>query len=458
MRKGQSQAVLQASAGPFDERSESGRTVIFRGSVRDLRQSWYRQAERTVGELRRCMVRNRVEIDKKKNDIQLLFESSNLQRLQEWVEEMLKFSAAVAGGELSGDIPSPENPLCENLIELQAQLKHIIWQAKQVAAGDYSQEIKGLGEFAEVFNTIIGQMRERDSQLTQEQEEIKKQIETVHNYNELLLELTRKQNEWILVVDAESREIVYCNKRKEGQEEAEDPEFCDICEHRLPFRNKLIKWDEEDQDNRWEISDGAHRYYRITTFPLEWQNRRANAHILKDITDEKLRTSSLKDKAYHDALTGIYNRIYFEEYMEKTLRDKERIVLGYLDLDCLKNINDKYGHAAGDNYIRLFVHTIQKNFRNTDVFARVGGDEFCLILKTTEKEVVLEKLQTAMDEFRSYTDKKNVHGFSYGVVEVRGEEETRTLKEIIDTADAAMYECKRNNKEIYKKWREEDRI
>ena len=77
-------------------------------------------------------------------------------------------------------------------------------------------------------------------------------------------------------------------------------------------------------------------------------------------------------------------------YCEKTLRDKERIVLGYLDLDCLKNINDKYGHAAGDNYIRLFVHTIQKNFRNTDVFARVGGDEFCLILKTTEKEVVLE--------------------------------------------------------------------
>lgn len=387
------------------------------------------------------VVRNRVGIEKK-----------NDQTIQKWMDELLGFSAAIAQGDLSVDAPSKEDPLCRNLESIRSQLEHLIWQTKQVAAGDYSQQISAFGEFAEAFNTIINQLKEREARLTKEEEEIRKQAETVHSYNELLVELTQKQKEWILVIDAESKEIVYCNKRRDGEQEAENSECCEVCEHRLPFRNSLLNWEDDGQNNRWEINDEEHRYYGITTFPVEWQNRRANAHILRDITDEKLQTSSLKNKAYHDVLTGIYNRIYFEEYMEKILREKEPVILGYLDLDCLKTINDRYGHAKGDNYIRCFVQTIQKNFRTTDVFARVGGDEFCLILKAIEKEVVLEKLQIAMEEFRSYTDKESIYGFSYGIVEVKGEEETRTLKEIIDIADTAMYECKRKNKELYKQW------
>ena len=374
--------------------------------------------------------------------------------LQKWVHELWAYSEKLAIGNLSASCPSEDNPLCVNLKELHDSLKHLTWQAKQVAAGDYSQKVSYPGEFADAFNTMTAQLKERETNLKEERNQAEREALVAKGYNELLLELTRKKKEWILVVDVENKDIVYCNKREQGQEEVHDSEFCDVCENRLPFRNKILNWEDKGQSNVWEIGDGAGHYYRATTFPLVWRHRQANAHILMDITDEKLRTSSLKDKAYHDALTGIHNRIYFEESMDKLLRNQEGFILGYLDLDCLKTVNDQFGHAEGDGYILRFISTVQSYFRTTDIFCRIGGDEFCLILKDIERDVVEEKLRHAMGDFQSIDDKPYIHGFSFGVVQMRGPGETRTLKEIIAEADAAMYECKRRNKELYRLRRE----
>lgn len=378
-----------------------------------------------------------------------------LEILHKWVEEMRTYSAELSKGCLSGASPSEDNPLCMNLKNLHASLNHLTWQAKQVAAGDYSQKVSYLGEFSEAFNTMIDQLKEREDQLKAEKTAIGKQAEVLNNYNELLLELTRKQREWIIIVDGVTKDIVYCNKRAAGDEEVVDQRYCQSCRNRLPFVDEILYWEENEQLHAWEASDSNGRYYRVTTFPLEWKKRRAYAHILMDITDEKRETRSLQDKAYHDALTGIYNRIYFDEYMEKVLWDGKKVILGYLDLDCLKMVNDQFGHGEGDEYIRRFVATVQRYFRTTDIFARIGGDEFCLILNKISKKVAEEKLTAAMVEFQGYRDKEYIHGFSFGVTEVRGKDEERTLADIINEVDAAMYECKRKNKEFYKRQREE---
>lgn len=377
-----------------------------------------------------------------------------LKTLQKWVEEMRTYSADLSKGYLSGISPSEDNPLCMNLKNLHASLNHLTWQAKQVAEGDYSQKVSYLGEFSEAFNIMITQLKEREDQLKAEKAEIEKQAEVLNSYNELLLELTRKQREWIIIVDAATRKIVYCNKRISGCEEVNDKEYCRTCGSRLPFVDEILCWGEKEQLHAWEVDDGDCHYYRVTTFPLEWKKRKAYAHILMDITDEKMEARSLQDKAYHDALTGIYNRVYFDEYMERVLRDGKNVVLGYLDLDCLKTVNDKFGHGEGDEYIRRFISTVQRYFRTTDIFARIGGDEFCLILNNITKKVAEEKLTAAMVEFQGYRDRKYTHGFSFGVTEVCGRGERRTLTEIINQVDLAMYECKRRNKELYKRQQE----
>ncbi len=152
----------------------------------------------------------------------------------------------------------------------------------------------------------------------------------------------------------------------------------------------------------------------------------------------------LATKAYYDALTHIRNRAFFEEYMGSLLEQETAFTLCYMDMDFLKNVNDNFGHNEGDAYIRRFVETVKNAFRTTDVFARVGGDEFCLVLTGRLKRLAESKLANALRVFSDFD--RYPSSFSYGVVEIDGEAGSYRLEDIIKEADREMYECKRRNK------------
>lgn len=88
-----------------------------------------------------------------------------LQYLDQAVPELKAYSAALSVGDLSRGYPSYNNPLCDNLKNIQANLNHLTWQAKQVAKGDYSQTVSYLGDFSQAFNTMTAQLREREEAL-----------------------------------------------------------------------------------------------------------------------------------------------------------------------------------------------------------------------------------------------------------------------------------------------------
>ena len=367
--------------------------------------------------------------------------------LQQAVEEMLAYTEDLSRGNLSGAYPSRDNFLCVNLKNLHANLNHLTWQAKQVASGDYSQHVSYLGEFSEAFNTMTAQLKERETQLKEEAQKVQKRAQVIEEYNDLLVEMTRRRKEWIVVVDAQSRDIVYCNKRKD--EKRIDPEFCEKCRHRLSFRNDILNWQDSEQYKVWEAGDEEQGYYRITTFHIEWRGQNAYAHIVVDITDEKQAANRLNSKAYMDPGTGIHNRLFFDEYMESVLEEGREVTLCYLDLDGLKYVNDHYGHNQGDNYIRSFVSLMKSSVRSTDIFARIGGDEFCVVIPEVEKETAEKKFAEILELFVAENKEEYPVSFSYGVVEIRRIGKRMTLEEIIKTADAQMYECKRRNKERY---------
>ena len=367
--------------------------------------------------------------------------------LQQAVEEMLAYTEDLSRGNLSGAYPSRDNFLCVNLKNLHANLNHLTWQAKQVASGDYSQHVSYLGEFSEAFNTMTAQLKERETQLKEEAQKVQKRAQVIEEYNDLLVEMTRRRKEWIVVVDAQNRDIVYCNKRKD--EKRIDPEFCEKCRHRLSFRNDILNWQDREQDKVWEAGDEEQGYYRITTFHIEWRGQNAYAHIVVDITDEKQAANRLNSKAYMDPGTGIHNRLFFDEYMESVLEEGREVTLCYLDLDGLKYVNDHYGHNQGDNYIRSFVSLMKSSVRSTDIFARIGGDEFCVVIPEVEKETAEKKFAELLELFVAENKEEYPVSFSYGVVEIRRIGKRMTLEEIIKTADAQMYECKRRNKERY---------
>jgi diguanylate cyclase (GGDEF)-like protein len=318
------------------------------------------------------------------------------------------------------------------------------WQAKQVASGDYSQRVSYLGEFSDAFNTMTAQLKEREEQLIREAENLKRRSESVVVYNELLAKMMENRVEWIVVVDAETKEVVYCNQGTHHEVPQLGVSPCTSCIQQRAGREQLLSWSGTEQRS-WiiHLEDGTS--LRVMSYVLEWQERRSYVHVVSDVTALELEKRKLSNKAYFDTLTGIYNRAYFQEQIEKLLREHQSFTLGYLDMDGLKFVNDHFGHNEGDRYIRRFVTKILENFRNDDIFARVGGDEFCIILQGRLRELTGRKLEMVREKLLT-ADAPYPMSFSYGVFEVTGDETGVTTEQIMQQADQRMYQYKRKYK------------
>ena len=157
----------------------------------------------------------------------------------------------------------------------------------------------------------------------------------------------------------------------------------------------------------------------------------------------------VKAQAVTDSLTGLYNRRYFEEYLNKevrrALRQKQPFSIIGLDLDHLKEINDKYGHAYGDLAIKTVANVLKKNARAIDTAARMGGEEFNVILPGVESEgamIAAERIRKALEE--ENLDTIGHITASIGVATFL--EHSDNIEDILELTDQAMYTSKRNGR------------
>lgn len=154
--------------------------------------------------------------------------------------------------------------------------------------------------------------------------------------------------------------------------------------------------------------------------------------------------------ANHDMLTGVGNRYFFQQKLEALINSQENMVFCYCDLDHLKEINDTYGHVEGDWYICHFTEIVKQSIRPDDIFARVGGDEFCLILCACTKKNADKKMRRIRKAFGERVDKPYPKSFSYGIVEIPGRHEGMKPEDLIRQADTAMYMQKKDHREQYR--------
>lgn len=157
----------------------------------------------------------------------------------------------------------------------------------------------------------------------------------------------------------------------------------------------------------------------------------------------------VKAQAVTDGLTGLYNRRYFEEYLKKevtrALRQQQAFSIVGLDLDHLKQINDKYGHAYGDLAIKTVANVLKKNARSIDTAARMGGEEFNVILPGVDSKgamIAAERIRKALES--EQLDTIGHVTASIGVATFL--EHSDNIEDILELTDQAMYQSKRNGR------------
>ena len=189
--------------------------------------------------------------------------------------------------------------------------------------------------------------------------------------------------------------------------------------------------------SRKEMTNGETDFLTIFAQQIEM------AITIADLFEE------VKAQAVTDGLTGLYNRRYFEEYLKKevtrAMRQQQAFSIVGLDLDHLKQINDKYGHAYGDLAIKTVANVLKKNARSIDTAARMGGEEFNVILPGVDSKgamIAAERIRKALE-----SEKLDTIGHitaSIGVATFL--EHSDNIEDILELTDQAMYQSKRNGR------------
>ncbi|MEW6586014.1 MAG: GGDEF domain-containing protein [Nitrospirota bacterium] len=169
---------------------------------------------------------------------------------------------------------------------------------------------------------------------------------------------------------------------------------------------------------------------------------------------EKIRESEarFRELSLQDDLTGLYNRRGFhflaEQQIKVSNRTRQKMLLLYLDVDNVKWINDTLGHYEGDKALRDTAHILRKHIRQSDVIARVGGDEFvALVVKTSEDlpQVLTDRLEKSCESYNEGKMSRFPLTLSIGAADYDPQDPC-SIDELLDRADRDMYEYKRKRK------------
>ena len=165
--------------------------------------------------------------------------------------------------------------------------------------------------------------------------------------------------------------------------------------------------------------------------------------IAADITDLKLGEEKLKYLSLHDPLTGLYNRIYFEEEMNRIEKGRyDTVGIVSCDVDGLKLVNDTLGHDQGDNLLVTAAGVIRECFREGDLVARIGGDEFCIVLPDTTEPAVEKACQRIQEAVASYNGTGPEIPLSISVGSAVSKGANRNPRDLFKEADNSMYRKK----------------
>jgi len=223
------------------------------------------------------------------------------------------------------------------------------------------------------------------------------------------------------------------------------------------LENKLINFIEGDSgvfnlEYRMRAKDGQYKWISSTGQATEVDADNKAIKLLgihQNIDQNKKIKDRLQYLSFHDNLTGLYNRRYFENELER-LNNSRKYPISIIvsDIDNLKIVNDTMGHKMGDKYIKRVAHVFKNILRSEDAAARIGGDEIAVILPKTEKddvEIICRRIEEKCEKInKNYNEFKNLFRISIGYHSLNHSDQD--LNYAFQKADEKMYKNKRDYK------------
>ena len=248
----------------------------------------------------------------------------------------------------------------------------------------------------------------------------------------------------ILVVDEEDK-LLYMNKEAELILEEK---FNDI--KAKPINLPI------DRGRSVEIEiynkKGDRKIIEMMSREFGWYDKKAYIVSLIDHTKAVVLRDMLIEYSIKDDMTGLYNRrgffILAEQSLKLVARENEKACLLFVDVDDLKYINDRYGHANGDLALVTVASVLKRSFRKSDILSRIGGDEFAALASISKEEnveLLIGRIESCMD----IVNEKKVLPFSLSIsigIITCSPEETSDIAKLTEKADKMMYEAKKRKR------------
>ena len=304
----------------------------------------------------------------------------------------------------------------------------------------------------------------REKQLRSQTLELQKLTEILAQEKERAQVTLQSISDGVITTDAQGR-IEIVNKAAEcltkwSDEEAKQHPIGDIfTTFHEQYQDKEISLVKTCLEQRAVVSDdelilidrgGKEHAVTASAAPIVDQTNTLYGAVVvfRDETNSRQLAAQLHWQAKHDSLTGLMNRLEFENVLKRSLasaKEHEMIhSLLYIDLDQFKVVNDTCGHIAGDELLRQIATIFKKRLRNNDTLARLGGDEFAVLLESCPQENALRVanlLRQEIQEFRFVWQSKTfMIGISIGLVEITGKDQSS--HDLLSKVDSACYVAK----------------
>lgn len=331
-----------------------------------------------------------------------------------------------------------------NVKDMPEDMREIATVLKQFHDGEtVAKKATGTSEFSIAYNEIIDQLEKIKEIHDRDIIEMEKQSHASEQFSMLITSLIQYIPQQIIVIDRETKVPLILNEAA-ILEMHTDPEY---VEKITVLMSEYPKSDHgTEAEMLYEFGD-TKRWLHIRTYALAFNDTFVLIYAITDISDTKKEIIELETHAYHDSLTGLYNRAFGMQTLNDWLEKKWPFVLLFADLDSLKYVNDVFGHNEGDMYI-INAGKHLRNFPENAVVCRLGGDEFMVIIPNVayaEVEKRSAEIYANLINDPYAAGKEYSYSASFGFVEVSTDNHL-PASEILSLADERMYQNKRARK------------